>query len=134
MLLLWEALNRVKDVNNNVKNAVFGCNNHNPRYHCSSLTTHAEMECVKRLAFQMSKRRLRRTMVDLVVIRASPTGVLGNSQPCRHCAIELMKHKHIQLRNIYFSNSKGDIEKHCFHEWFQKTDHHTSSGWTRVHM
>lgn len=129
MLLTWEncAKNPVFYEINNVENTI-GFNNYSKRYN-SAVTTHAEMDCLKRLAFKMCKVRHRRIITDLVVIRVNNDGTLGNSQPCKHCAIELIKNKKITIRHLYFSNSDGKIEKHNFKEWYQNTEHHVSSGW-----
>jgi len=112
---------------NNVNNTL-GFNNLSSRYN-SQITTHAEMDCVKKLAFKMSRCRKRFVETDMIVLQINKLGGLKNSQPCLHCATELYKNKKIKIKNLYFSNEDGNIVKHDFEVWYHMTTHHISSGW-----
>jgi hypothetical protein len=112
---------------NNVNNTI-GFNNLSTRYN-SDITTHAEMDCVKKLAFKMSRSRKRTIETDLIVLQINKLGELKNSQPCLHCATELFKNKKIKIKNLYFSTSEGNIVRHDFKSWYYVTEHHISSGW-----
>lgn len=87
------------------------------------------MDCMKKLAYKMSKLRIRHCTTDMIVIRIGKNGNLLNSQPCYHCAIEMFRNKKIEIRNVYFSNQYGIIEKHNFKHWYLTANHHISSGW-----
>jgi hypothetical protein len=115
---------------NNVKNTI-GFNSYNKRYNNCGITTHAEMDCMKRLAFKMCKIRQRYITVDRVVLKVSHDGTLRNSQPCFHCMTELHKNKKINIHHLYFSNGDGKVEKHDFQYWCHTTTHHISCGWRR---
>ena len=99
--------------------------------HRSTIPLHAEMDCIKKLAYQMSKTRTRRCDVDLISIKVKQNGTLGNSQPCYHCATELYKHKKINVRHVYFSMENGMIQKCNFNDWYEETTHYVSSGWNK---
>ena len=118
----------LKNRDNNVKN-VIATNNYLSRYNDNKITTHAEMNAIKQLAIQMCRVRVCRKTVDLIVIRVNKNGQLTMSQPCYHCAKELVKNKKIKIRHLYFSNKYGTIEKHNFLTWYNMTNHHISSGW-----
>lgn len=115
---------------NNVNNTI-GFNNLSSRY--SQITTHAEMDCIKKLALKMNRSNKRIMEVDMIVLQINKLGGLKNSQPCLHCATELYKNKKIKIKNLYFSNSNGHIEKYDFETWYMTTDHHISSGWSYLY-
>ena len=71
---------------------------------------HAEVNAIRKLPPMPRKRRLKR--VDLIVIRTTPNGVLGNSQPCAHCATSLVRDlasKGYILDRVIFSNADGGL-------------------------
>ncbi len=54
-----------------------------------------------------------RNPVDLVVIRLSRTGTLGESRPCFHCIRKIYK-SGINLRHVYYSTKEGIIKREKF--------------------
>ncbi len=65
-----------------------------------NLSIHAEINALA------STRIFQTKGMDILVIRVSKTLVLRNSRPCNAC-IDKLKQKGI--RNVYYSNSDGDI-------------------------
>lgn len=45
---------------------------------------------------------------DILVVRVSRTGILGNSKPCEMCAGAMA---HVGIRNVWYTNSDGEIVK-----------------------
>ena len=97
--------------------------------HRSLIPLHAEMDCIKKHSYKMSKWRKRKCDVDLISLRVRKDGTLANSQPCYHCATELYKHKKIKIRNIYYCLDDGKIQKYRFTEWYKNVNHYITSGW-----
>ena len=76
-------------------------------------TIHAEEDAINKLPPKKRSKRLED--VNLIVIRTTKTGVLGNSAPCVHC-LKYMKEdaeaRGYKINKIYYSNSDGKIECH----------------------
>ena len=72
---------------------------------------HAEHDAINRLPPVKTKKIVN---VNLMVIRASKTGVLGMSKPCEHC-IKMMLIKGLEkgyyISKIYYSDINGDLIK-----------------------
>lgn len=83
---------------------------------------HAEAYAIKKIT---RKRNLPKSL-DIVVIRCSKTGVIGESRPCFHC-IRMMQHSHINIKNVYYSTKTGTIKKELLSE-MQHSNAHISSG------
>lgn len=47
--------------------------------------------------------------LDLMVIRISKCGAIGNARPCFHCMKQLDQAKFVNIRNVYYSNNTGNI-------------------------
>jgi len=88
-------------------------------------STHAEMEAMKRI--ERWKRCPKK--VDLIVLRYTKNGVLGDSRPCYHC-IAFLESSRININWVYYSNKQGSITKIKFsHLAFNKENTaHISSG------
>ena len=73
---------------------------------------HAEHDAINKLKPLQRKNRLE--TVNILVVRFSKNNKLQNSKPCANC-IQTMKNlpqkKGYRIRNIYYSNDNGDIEK-----------------------
>lgn len=73
-------------------------------------SSHAEYNAVCGLI----KNKSRPIYVDILVLRVTLSGKLNMSKPCKHCIASLiiisMKKRYI-IRNVYFSNEMGKIEK-----------------------
>ena len=87
------------------------------------------MDCVSKITYKMCKYRVRKITTDMLVISVNKQGELRNSQPCINCAKILIKQKKINIRNLYFSNNKGEIECHDFKSWYKTATHMATSGW-----
>lgn len=73
---------------------------------------HAEHDAINKLKPLDVKKRL--VNINLLVIRFSKNNKMGNSKPCTNC-IQNMKtmpqKKGYKIRNIYYSDDKGNIIK-----------------------
>jgi hypothetical protein len=67
---------------------------------------HAEANAIRKLASHKGTKNNK--SMDLVVIRVSPTGVIGNSKPCFQCIQQIMRSR-FNISRIYYSNAEGDI-------------------------
>ncbi len=100
-----------------------------PRYNNKKISRHAEMEALRKLSRKMILYHQKKMNVNMYIIRIDENGMLQNSRPCKHCCIEMFKHKKIRINKLYFSNDQGEIECHNFIEWDRKTEHHITYGW-----
>ncbi len=67
---------------------------------------HAEANAIRKAA---SNRSIKDTSsVDIIVIRVSPTGVIGQSKPCFQCMQQISKAR-FRISKVYYSNAAGDI-------------------------
>lgn len=69
---------------------------------------HAEIACIERVDYNIKKRLVRK---NLLVIRVSNTGKLGNSKPCRNCVrnIPIIARKNgIIIHRIFYSTGNDD--------------------------
>lgn len=118
-----------KNASNNFNYMTFGINSDRLRYKNEQYQTHAEMDVMRKFLSKMYKKRIKYKEVDMMVIKISKTGCITNSQPCYHCALEMANQKRIKIKNIFYSNDEGCIEKHKFNTWFKNTDHYVCKGW-----
>lgn len=75
-------------------------------------TMHAEDNAIRKLPTMPRKKNMKK--VDLLVIRTSKTGTLGNSRPCIHCLMLLqskLPEKGYKLQSIYYSDVGGIIHE-----------------------
>lgn len=130
MLRAW-LVNQNNISNDSTVYTTIGINSAKPRYKRMDITTHAEMHAVSKLSRKMVLFHKKHMTVDLYVIKVGANGILKQSAPCRHCIIELTKLTKITIRNIHFSNQRGEIESHHFAQWHQTTQPYTSYGWRK---
>jgi cytidine deaminase len=69
---------------------------------------HAEMAAL----YKLNMKKCRKQM-NLIVIRVSKTGVLGESRPCSNC-IKQMHHSRLKFKYIIYSNKDGILVKELF--------------------
>lgn len=81
-------------------------NSKRPRFPGQKATTHSEGMAIANLPFNRGKE----ITVDVMILRVSPNG-LKESHPCKNCAKELANIKGYRVRNVYYSNSDGEIVK-----------------------
>lgn len=83
----------------------------------SQLSVHAEHDCI--VKFERKNKYTRnvsqKDKIDLICIRYSKSGKLGNSRPCMGC-IKRMGKCSFNIRNVYYSTSEGIITRERFDE------------------
>lgn len=67
---------------------------------------HAEANAIRKLASHKGTKNNK--SFELVVIRVSPTGVIGNSKPCFQCIQQIIKSR-FNISKVYYSDANGDI-------------------------
>lgn len=67
---------------------------------CTS--THAEMDALKKINNWKNKPK----ELDLLVIRLSKSGLLGESRPCANCIKRLLASR-LKIHNVYYSTVDG---------------------------
>lgn len=75
-------------------------------------TIHAEHDSINKLPYYPRQRSY--CSINILVIRLSKTNKLGMSKPCSMCIQNmniLPKKKGYQIKDIYYSDSKGEIVK-----------------------
>lgn len=100
---------------------------------CDKWTTHAEDNAIRKLPMMPRKKHLKK--VDLLVIRTSKTGTLGNSKPCVHCLMLLqnkLPEKGYKLHTIYYTD-KGEIHETTLRELLADEDNLHLSRYYREH-
>lgn len=74
------------------------------------MSIHAEHDAILRLPQRYGKIQT----VNLMVIRTSPTGQLGESKPCAHCIQRMRKNTlrmGYSISHVYYSTSEQNIKK-----------------------
>ena len=93
---------------------------------------HAEWNAIERLPWRQAQRAKR--AVDLVVIKTSPTGNYGNSQPCRECIRCLARRlpqKGYKLCWIYYTSVDEGLVRCRLEELQDSKTPHISSFYNR---
>ena len=81
-------------------------------YHSSGKndSTHAEVSAILNLPLRERNKRLYK--INILVIRTSLSGKIGNSKPCFKCILNMLtlpqKRGYI-IKNVYYSNENGEI-------------------------
>ena len=87
----------------------FGQNHYPSNSNNNTHTIHAEHDAINKLPF---KRR--KTSVNMLVLRFTKTYKLCMSKPCDQCVhrmIHLFPKKGYIIKDVYYSNANGKIEK-----------------------
>lgn len=84
----------------------------------NTIDYHAEINAFMKI----NKWKNRPKILDLLVIRYSKSGKLGESRPCFHCIMKL-KQSNIGLRNVYYSTNNGIIIKEKFNNMLYLKKH-----------
>lgn len=91
-------------------------------------SVHAEDHAIQRLPSRPSnKKRLHK--LDILVVRVSKTGLMGNSKPCHHCLMLLsqqLPQRGYYISHVYFSNEQGDIQCMKLSTLLYHDEHHFS--------
>jgi len=80
----------------------------------------------------MKLKKIKNRKMNLIVIRTTKTGILGNSAPCYHCTKFLSENNSIKIDKLYYSNSDGEIECIKFTDWVKIGQTHISEGWKYI--
>lgn len=102
----------------------YGENRYKP---ADSGSFHAEEQAVRNLPYQPRNKRPKK--VDLLVIRTSPTGTLGQSKPCTHCICVLqtmLPKKGYSLQNVYYTGTGGTLHETKLSYLINDSKPHTS--------
>jgi len=90
-----------------------------------SVSQHAEIDAYEKTKHLVKSKKIKNNTFDMIVMRITKNGVIGESAPCRNCMIKLRKNKIIKIRNLYYSSSDGSIICKPFNTF---NTHHISSG------
>lgn len=86
-------------------------------------SSHAEYNAIRNLTINKHKK----IYVDILVLRVTLSGKLNMSKPCKHCIASFnimpLKKGYI-IKNVYYSNECGAIEKCTLCKLDQSTDKH----------
>lgn len=91
-------------------------------------SVHAEDHAVQRLP-SLPNNRKRLHKLDILVVRVSKTGVMGNSKPCHNCLMVLsqqLPQRGYTISNVYFSNEHGNIQCMKLSSLLYHDEHHFS--------
>ena len=109
-----------------------GENSDRCRFNNSKIKMHAEIDALKHLTYLIKSGKIKKSTnskMDMVVLRVSKSGKLGESAPCFHCTDEIRKNSLVRINNLYFSNNDGTISCMKFNTWIESGTNHISKGW-----
>ena len=90
-------------------------------------TFHAEEVAISRLKARPRNKAVK--AVNVCVIKTSSSGQLGMSKPCSHCVQKLSAElplKGYTLKWVYYTDSKGEIQREKFSDLVHGTCHVSS--------
>jgi hypothetical protein len=64
-----------------------------------------------------------------MVAKISKTGLLSNACPCYHCLKQLSDAKFVKIKNVYYSDSNGEIICQKFEDLLNSPNQFISSGY-----
>lgn len=99
-----------------------------PRTHggkSSICSMHAEMNAIRKASTNRSIKD--GATMDLIVIRVSPTGVLGMSRPCCRC-IQRIQSARFKIDRIYYSTADGKIVAERLNQLIRSPTLHMTHG------
>jgi hypothetical protein len=109
---------------------VTGENSDKPLYSNNKIKTHAEMDALNKVKGLLKCQKIKKTKMNLMVIRVNKRGDLCESAPCFHCTKELVNNSDfVQIDKLYYSRSDGSITCVKFKDWVCSGTSHISKGW-----
>ncbi len=91
----------------------------------SICSLHAEMNAIRKAS---SNRSIKDgALMDLIVIRVSPTGVLGMSRPCYRC-VQKMYGARFKIDNVIYSTADGKIVSEKLNQLARSPNLHVTHG------
>ena len=107
-----------------------GENSERSRFGNTKMTTHAEMDALRKLDLLFRNKKLKKKeSMGLIVLRVNKNGNLCESAPCYHCTKELAENSIININKLYFSRADGTITCVKFSEWLEYDNARVSKGW-----
>ncbi len=101
------------------------------KYNTNDVSIHAEVEAFNKLkSNRVSKKTKKLSSVNLMVIKTNKQFIYGNSLPCIMCLKSITKLSNIKgykLKNIYYSDCCGNIQKKSLNELIMSNKLHISS-------
>lgn len=93
---------------------------------------HAEVSAINNLPFRPKKKR-NLDKINILVIRVSITGKLGNSKPCFHCLLNMksLSNRGYIIKNILYSNENEEIVKTTLNKIINEGNFHFSKYYKR---
>lgn len=98
-------------------------------------TTHAEFNALNNL-YNKSKNKKHLKNIDLLVIRMTLRGKLCLSKPCLNCIlnmINLPKKKGYIIKNIYYSDSNGNIIMTTLNKLYEDDNYHITKYYKKYY-
>ena len=111
---------------NNIK-IITGKNSVRRQHTGIPISTHAEIDALQKLKFK-NAHKTHPIKMNLMVVRFSKTGVLGNAEPCFHCMKQLARAEFVNIKNVYYSDSEKIVCKK-FQDMVTSPTHFISSGY-----
>lgn len=100
---------------NNIKHSVIGSNYTRPQ---APYYVHAEHDMINKMRKLMPYKKylnnkIQNTPIDILIIRISKIGKLGQSRPCFDCLVKLQAgiRYGIHINNVYYTDTYGNIIK-----------------------
>jgi len=90
-------------------------------------TIHAEYDAIKKLK-QRDSNSIKK--INMLVIKTSITGKLGNSKPCLNCILDIINltpKKGYRVDKLYYSDENGSIQKVKLNKLIKLGHFHVSS-------
>lgn len=112
-----------------MKNVAIGENSTREMWNGCCYGRHAEMDAVKHLP--INTKTIKKTIVDLVVIKINHNGTLGLSKPCQKCLDHMKKIRGYKIRNIHYSCKDGSIQCEKFNSIYYSDNQHKSRRFRR---
>ncbi len=60
-----------------------------------------------------------RETYNLLVLRITNNGILTSAKPCIYCVKQLMRATYIKIKNVYYSDPPGVIQKISFKQLYE---------------
>jgi hypothetical protein len=111
------------------KKVVVGENSERALYGNAHVKTHAEVDALRKLEGIVRCKKMKKTRMNLIVLRVNKSGNLCESAPCYHCTMELVKNSCVTIDRLYYSRADGSITCVKFSNWTSQKNFHVSKGW-----
>lgn len=85
--------------------------NHYTDIKSNTKTIHAERDAISKLPCRKDKKPKK---INIVVIKTSKTGILGNSKPCFNCLLDMKDYAPLmgyRINWVYYSDENGRLKK-----------------------